>query len=114
VCQDLRGRRELLAVKESEFQDQVIQFAVLRRWQIVHFRPARVTIRGQDTYRTATQGHNGFVDLVIARNGTVIHAELKTETGKLSDDQKKWRDALGTTWRLWRPSDWPAIEKELM
>lgn len=101
-------------MKESDFQRQVLQFAVLRSWRVVHFRPARVTIRGQETYRTATQGHTGFPDLVIARKGVVIHAELKTEKGRLSDDQKKWRDALGETWRLWRPSDWPAIEKELM
>lgn len=114
MCQDLRGRRELLAVKEYEFQDQVIQFAAMRQWHVMHQRPARVIRNGRESWRTTIQGHSGFPDLVLSRNGVVILAELKTEKGKLSREQESWRDSLGTFWRLWRPSDWPAIEKELM
>ena len=56
----------------------------------------------------ARRSEPGFPDCVIV--GThVIFAELKTEKGKLSADQKVWRDRIldaGGDWHLWRPSDW--------
>ena len=54
------------------------------------------------------QGHIGFPDLVLAREGVVIFAELKAEKGRLRPDQEKWIAALGACY-VWRPSDWPAI-----
>jgi hypothetical protein len=101
-------------VTESEFQDQVIEWAVFRGWKVQHQRPARVIRNGRESWRTTIQGHKGAPDLLLARKGVVIHAELKTDKGKLSPEQESWRDSMGETWRLWRPSDWPAIERELM
>jgi hypothetical protein len=101
-------------MKESEFQRQVIALAALRKWRVVHFRPARVIRGGKESWRTPVEGHNGFVDLVLARGGVVLHCELKTSTGRLSDDQQAWREAIGPSWRLWRPADWDAIVSELM
>lgn len=99
---------------EDDFQNKVMELAIRLHWQVQHNSKVQEIRNGRTFWRTANKGHNGFPDLVIAKAGRVIHAELKTETGRLSDEQKKWRDALGETWRLWRPSDWPAIEKELM
>lgn len=51
----------------------------------------------------------GFPDLVLARGGIIIYAELKSQKGSLSADQRLWRDELqagGQTWYLWRPADW--------
>lgn len=53
------------------------------------------------------QGHPGFPDLVLARNGEVLFVELKSEKGKLSPEQRDW--LAHTNGRLWRPADWPDI-----
>lgn len=95
---------------EDELKSTVIELAKYRGWKVTHFRPA-LNRRGQ--WRTPLEGDAGFVDLVLARRGEVIHAELKTETGVLSKGQREWSEALGDTYRLWRPSDLDQIAKEL-
>ena len=107
-------------ITEAEFQQQVIQLAKLRGWLVHHTRPARMKVRGVETYRTPIAGHAGFPDLVLARRGRVIYAELKAQAGQLREDQIRWRDAMCPPerqafcgWFLWRPSDWATIEKVL-
>ena len=61
---------------------------------------------------------NGFPDmeLVHRTDGRHIYAELKTETGSLSDEQVVWRNVLvkaGNIWFTWHPSDWRAIKATL-
>ena len=94
---------------EDDLLRAVLDLARYRGWMVVHHRPAR-TDKG---WRTPTQGHKGVPDLILARNGVVILAELKSETGRLSRDQPRWQSALGTHHRVWRPSDLPQIIKEL-
>jgi hypothetical protein len=69
-----------------------------------HFRPART----QHGWVTPLQGHKGAPDLRIV--GTrLIHAELKSDKGKLGDEQSVWLNALraaGAEVYVWRPSDW--------
>jgi hypothetical protein len=96
-------------MSEDDLQERIIEAAEANGWRVVHHRPAK-TAKG---WRTAVQGHAGFPDLVLARDGVVIVAELKSRTGRPSADQKRWLAALGVHARLWRPADWPAIEKEL-
>lgn len=66
-------------------------------------------------FKTPLGGMKGFPDYVLSRVGAVLVVELKTELGVLSLEQKEWRRRLEPTglYRLWRPSDWPAIEAEL-
>jgi hypothetical protein len=97
-------------VTEAEFTDAVIDLAHFRGWLCTHFRPAW-TGKG---FRTALQGDAGFPDLVLARRGVVIHAELKTEKGRVTRAQAAWATALGGSYRLWRPSDMDEIARELM
>ena len=94
--------------------------AQLRGWLVHHTRPARIKVRGMETYRTPIAGHAGFPDLVLARRGRVIYAELKAQGGQLREDQIRWRDAMCPPerqafcgWFLWRPSDWAQIERVL-
>lgn len=51
----------------------------------------------------------GFPDEVLVKPPRVIFAELKTETGKATEAQQAWLDALkqcpGVETYLWRPSD---------
>ena len=96
-------------MNETQFLQRVVDTATLYGWLVCHFRPAR-TERG---WRTAIQGDSGFVDLVLARGGKVIHAELKAGRGKPSPDQISWGVAIGETYRLWYPDDWDEILAEL-
>lgn len=95
---------------EDDLLHQVIDLAMLRGWMVVHHRPAR-TERG---WRTPTQGHKGVPDLILARRGVVILAELKSEKGRLTTEQVAWQQAIGSQHRVWRPSDLPSIVRELM
>jgi hypothetical protein len=92
-------------VTEQEFLDRVMQIAALYGWHAWHPRPAR-TSRG---WRTAGTGDVGVPDLLLARGGHVILAELKSDRGRLGPGQGDWLDALGDHGRLWRPRDWDRV-----
>lgn len=91
---------------EAQLQDAVVTCAQVLGWRVAHFRPA-LTARG---WRTAVSADGkGFPDLVLAREGRVLFAELKAERGHLSPEQIDWAVALqGTAVRhyVWRPADW--------
>lgn len=86
------------ATSEAAFQDKVITLARLRGWVVHHCRPCR-TEKG---WRTAITGNAGFPDLVLAREGHVIVAELKSARGRLSDAQAYWLAQLSNT----DPDEW--------
>lgn len=104
----------LRTVTEAQFQSRVVQAAKLCGWRVAHFRPA-ITRSGK--WATHMEGDPGFPDLVLARRGAVIFAEVKRETGKVGPEQAAWLDALGgvapNIYRrenyVWRPSDWDKI-----
>lgn len=106
-------------ITEAAFLKQVVELARLRGWMVYHQRPA-LTRKG---WRTALQGDAGFPDLVLVRamrslwgRRSVIFAELKSETGVMTEAQRTWGAALakaGICFRCWRPSDWPEIEETL-
>src|SRR5580765_6799003 len=92
-------------MSERELQDAVIELAALLGYLCHHSLPAR-TSRG---WRTALQGNEGAPDLLLVGNGRVIHAELKSEKGKLSVAQECWASALsraGAEYYVWRPRHW--------
>ena len=70
---------------EKQFQEQVIDIARSCHWLIHHDR---------GDYRQCIGGDAGFPDLVMARKGRVIFAELKSEKGKLTYHQERWVEAL--------------------
>ena len=94
---------------EAQFTDTVVKLAQFNGWRAVHFRPART----KEGWRTAMIGDRGFVDVVLARGGVVLHVELKKQDGVMRPGQKEWGDELGETYRLWRPSDLEHIKLEL-
>ncbi len=115
-----------LKISEAAFQAQVIQLARLKGWRVAHFRKAQ---NGKGQWRTPVAADGaGFPDLVLVRD-RVIFAELKTNAGQLSPDQRAWRNALadvgsghchecgGVTeylrWEVWRPRDWDHITEAL-
>ena len=97
-----------LGLSERDFTTKVIDRAKARGWKVFHPRPAR-TAHG---WRTAGQGTpQGFPDLVLALDTVVLFVELKSQKGKLTDEQKDWLHH--TNGAVWRPQDWPAICKVL-
>jgi hypothetical protein len=95
------GRRVLdNAMSEQELQTLVIELAKRTGWTVYHTHDSR-------------HSEKGFPDLVMIGHGMILFRELKTERGKLSADQERWRDLLvgaGCDWRCWRPSNWSSVE----
>jgi hypothetical protein len=92
------------AMNETEWQRTVTEYATLRGWLWYHTHDSR---------RSAA----GFPDLVMVRRGRLIFAELKSERGLLRGAQQTWLEALrdcceGEAY-VWRPSDWPRVERIL-
>jgi VRR-NUC domain-containing protein len=70
-------------------------------------------------YHTWLSRHSpaGFPDEVLVRGDRLVFAELKSEKGKLSDEQERWLEALrgvpGVEVYVWRPADVDAIATAL-
>jgi hypothetical protein len=109
---------------EQELLDATVDLAMHCRWAVCHFRPART----RTGFRTAIQGHAGFPDLVLARNGVVLFRELKGydsrgRLGKVTPEQRDWAKQIAPGWTpggaemprqvplfdVWTPDDWPLI-----
>lgn len=99
------------AQTERQFSDAVVELARLCHW-LVHRDP---------TWR-ATGADAGYPDLtLVGPLGQVIFAELKVGKGKRTPSQEEWARRLlmrrwqrqGVDYYLWRPSDWPEIERVL-
>ncbi len=86
-------------VTEKAFMQNVLDLARLTGWRCYHTHDSR---------RSAA----GFPDLVMARDGRVLFAELKSEAGRVSPAQRDWLTALASCAEVfvWRPSDWSQIE----
>lgn len=94
-------------MSESQLQELVISLAHVYQWRVAHFRPGQ-TNKG---WRTAVAADGrGFPDLVLAKPGRLLFAELKTSVGLLTDAQRAWRQVLGNWFVLWTPKHWESGE----
>lgn len=107
----------VLAMSEAELQAAAIDLARLLRYRVAHFRPA---LSRDGRWRTPVAADGaGFPDLVLARRGRLIFAELKSTKGRVSTAQCEWLRVLRTVpcvgVHVWRPEDWTsgAIEAVL-
>lgn len=88
---------------EAAFQRAVIEYAQLNGWAVYHTHFSR-------------HSQAGYPDLTLVRGRRLVFAELKTATGRMSAEQQQWLNRLaltGVETFLWRPADWPVIEREL-
>ena len=88
---------------EREFEAAVVELAKLNGWKVFHPFDSR-------------RSEPGWPDLTLVRGQRLVVAELKSERGKLSAAQTDWTHALlfaGVDIRVWRPRDWPEIERTL-
>lgn len=109
-----------LAPKQSErsFQGQVVAYARMTGWvawedKATNMPRACRRCRAPIQWPRNAAGHP---DLLLIRVPRVVWAELKSERGRLSDDQRAWIAALrasGQEVYIWRPSDFEAIERIL-
>jgi len=95
---------------EADLQRAVIDYAHMTGWRVAHFRAAQTG--GRWTTPVSADGA-GFPDLVMARRGRVVIAELKADKGRLRPEQTEWLAELGPDIAgdrlrvfVWRPSDW--------
>jgi len=90
----------VMEITEKQFEAQVKDLAKLFRWKYYH------------TWRSI-HSPAGFPDCVMIRDGLIIFAELKSEKGKLTEEQEAWikeleavaGHSLGVMVFVWRPSD---------
>ena len=89
-----------LAISERDFQAMVRELAEWMGWR---------------TYHTWRSDHSpaGYPDLTMVRGRRIVYAELKSERGRVSQEQAAWLDALLATGqcevKLWRPSMWESV-----
>ncbi len=96
---------------ERLFQDAVEQIAKMNSWLIFHASPKMVR---PGVWRSDGKG---FPDLVLChpKRGFIM-AELKSQDGRLSHDQKLWAEALmnaGIEHYVWRPNQLDLIAARL-
>ena len=97
---------------EAEFQQAVVHLAETCGWRVMHVRPS--TVR-DGRWATATS-IPGWPDLTLLGHGRAIFVELKSETGRVSPEQRRVIDELraaGLDARVGRPRDWHSIEETL-
>lgn len=90
------------AISERAWQAQVLELATLYRWTWYHTHDSR-------------RSNPGFPDLVLVRD-RVLFAELKTDRGRLTNDQLGWISRLeeaGAEAFVWRPKDLDDVRTEL-
>lgn len=100
---------------ETEFTEKIVDLAHMFGWSVAHFRPG-LTKDGRYRTPVAYDG-KGWPDLVLAHvDHGVLFAEIKTDHGKVSDEQAAWialLQAAGASAGVWRPMNWPAIQHVL-
>lgn len=91
-------------LSEAKLQAVVVEAARLYGWLVFHPYDSR-------------RSEPGYPDLTLARNGELIFAELKSDTGRVTDAQQEWLTELGTVAgaevHVWRPADLDAIHARL-
>lgn len=90
-----------------------MELARLLGWRRAHFRPAQLR---SGKWATHMSGETGWPDLVLARPGRLVIAELKRSGKDPTPEQEAWLDVLrtvpGVTVAVWRPEDWRSGEIE--
>jgi hypothetical protein len=110
---------------EAQFQAAVIDYARALGWLVYHTHDSRHSAAG---FPDLVLVHRGESTQTVPRNCRLVFAELKTQKGRTSLAQAEWLEALGVVLArggamldqeprsavyLWRPSDWPEIERVL-
>jgi hypothetical protein len=88
---------------EREFQEAVLDVAKRLGYRVYH------------TWNSM-HSTGGFPDLVLVRRPRLLFVELKSQRGRVSEQQQAWLDdlrAAGQQAFVWRPADWDTIVEVL-
>lgn len=100
-------------MRETPYQNRIIDLAHWHGLWVAHFRPAR-TLEG---WRTAVAADGaGWPDLAIVGDGGFILREVKGTGGTVSPQQAEWHarlDAAGVDVGTWGAGDWGRVQAEL-
>jgi hypothetical protein len=102
------------SLSEASFQEQVIDLAEQYGWRVAHFHDSRRQVR--PGVHVGDKRAAGWPDLTLCRPPEFLVVELKAETGRLTDAQRSWLQALemsGVEIHVWKPSQWPEIQERL-
>lgn len=107
-----------LVQSEASFQAQVVALARLTGWTAWHDAATNAPRRCQacGDVRRGPRNEAGLPDLLLIRGDRLLWVELKSQAGSTSPEQREMIGRLraaGQTVLIWRPSNWPEIEKEL-
>jgi hypothetical protein len=101
---------ERVEVSEADWQRTVVETAEALGWVVCHTRRSFGGM-GQGWVTATTL--KGWPDLVLIRPPRLVFAELKKESGRLTDDQRRVLELLskcdGAETHVWRPSDWHEV-----
>jgi hypothetical protein len=82
-------------VTEREFQREIIRYARSRGWLVAHFGNTVKYVRRGSIYKVIPDPDAaGFLDLTMVRGGRLVFAEIKGKTGRVTEKQQGWVDAL--------------------
>lgn len=101
-------KRDLKSIKERDFSVAIREYAEGHGW-LVHYQQTTGFMGSGGKWRAMAPG--GWPDLIMARNGEMIAAELKREiggkAGEPREDQRAWLSAIdaveGASAYHWKP-----------
>jgi hypothetical protein len=97
----------------------VVELAALLQWRVFHDKATNAPRRCPKCKEPIRLPRNvpGFPDLLLVKDGRLIVAELKSETGQVSKAQALWLAAFslvpGIEVAIWRPTQWDEIKRTL-
>jgi hypothetical protein len=95
---------------ESDYQREIVAYAKLKNWAVVHF--TKLYHRGRWFTPAAIDG-KGFPDLILVRDERILFIEVKTDTGRLTNEQILWRKRIlrcGLSFIVARPSTYEEVK----
>ncbi len=108
-----------LTLTERDFQQQIVELARIYGWEDFHVRAGRT----RDSWRVPGSGSMaaGWPDLVLLHpdRRLLLFVEVKRSGGKTTPAQDRVLGLLGmlddiaAETYVWRPEDWPFIERKL-
>lgn len=103
---------------ERRFMQQVLRYAELMGWRWWHDRATNAPRACKHCKRKLSLPRNesGHPDLLLIRRPRVVWAELKAQRTPVTDAQRDWITELRACDQeayVWRPDDWPEIERVL-
>ena len=98
---------------EKDWQQTIVDLAVLHRWRVMHVR----TTTGKGGTHTTPTSIVGWPDLFLWHEDRgPLAVEVKSEKGRVTKNQRevlRSLEAAGIPTAVWRPSDWDVVVEEL-